>query len=123
MALMITLTLPYPPTTNNLFVNAGKGRNKSPGYRKWLQEAGLEIMAQRPRLASRKVTGPYTFALVAERPDNRRRDLGNLEKPVSDLLVSMGLIGDDCDAEQIELRWSGIAPKKPGRVHVTVSPI
>lgn len=123
MAPMICLTLPYPPTTNNLFVNVGKGRKKSTEYRAWLDRAGLEIMAQRPQLATRNIAGAYTFSLVAERPDRRRRDLSNLCKPVEDLLVSMGLLSDDSDAESIELRWSGIEPKKPGRVHVTVTPI
>jgi crossover junction endodeoxyribonuclease RusA len=123
MALMLTVTLPFPPSTNALW-RAVRGRNiKSEPYRKWEAEAMGIVMAERPRLNPHKVTGPYSISIVAERPDARRRDLGNLEKAASDLLVTMGLIHDDCDAERIELRWSGIAPKKPGRVHVTVSPI
>lgn len=117
---MLTLTLSYPPTTNNLFINAGKSRIRSPGYRAWLALAGGEIMAQRPRMATRKIDGPYTFSMIAERPDKRRRDLGNLLKPVEDLLVSHGLLSDDSACQRIELRWSDNPPVKPGRVHVTV---
>lgn len=123
MALMITLTLPYPPTVNNLFLNVGKARIKAPAYRSWLAQAGAEILQNRARLNARKVTGAYSFSLVAERPDKRRRDLGNLLKACEDLLVSHGLISDDSDAERIELRWSSNPPAKPGRVHVTVTPI
>lgn len=119
---MISVTLPYPPTTNNLFINQGKGRAKSPRYRAWLAEAGAEIMANGPRLNAHKISGPYNFFMIAERPDNRRRDLSNLCKPVEDLLVSMGLIADDSDAQSIEMRWSINPVVKPGRVHVTVTP-
>jgi Holliday junction resolvase RusA-like endonuclease len=38
-------------------------------------------------------------------PDKRRRDLGNLEKPISDLLQSLGVIDDDSNARAINLQW------------------
>jgi crossover junction endodeoxyribonuclease RusA len=51
------------------------------------------------------VTVVYTFA----RPDKRKRDLGNLEKAVSDILVKMGVIQDDSFIQKITLQW-GKAP-------------
>jgi len=104
--------LPYPPTTNNLFFNAGKRRVRSKGYDAWIEHALLEVRRQRPT----PIAGPYRLSLVAHRPDRRRRDLGNIEKPISDLLVKAGVIADDSDATRIMLTWSTEAPSKDGGV-------
>ena len=113
---MISLALSYPPTANNLFINQGKGRAKSPGYRHWLDLAMREIMAQRPA----KLSGAYVMTITAQRPDNRRRDVCNLEKPISDVLVKMGVVRDDSDAQRVTLQWSPDAPSKAARVHVQI---
>ena len=57
-----------------------------------------------------KVTGSYKLTILAVRPDKRRRDLGNLEKAVSDILVSTGVIEDDCLCEWLEIRWVDEGP-------------
>lgn len=112
---MTVLTIPYPPSTNRLW-RAVNGRNiKSDEYRKWLTEAGWHVNLQRPV----KITGAYTMRLEAQRPDLRRRDLGNLEKPVSDLLVACGVVSDDCDAQRITLEWAG--PNAVVGANVTVT--
>ena len=102
---MIELRLPLPPSTNHLYANvAGKGRVKSSRYRTWINAAGWCLKEQRPH----KVSGDYVLWLWCERPDGRRRDLGNLEKPVSDLLVEHGIVGDDSECVAIHLYWSGV---------------
>ena len=63
-----------------------------------------------------KVTGPYKLTILAVRPDKRRRDLGNLEKAVSDILVSVGIIEDDSLCEWLEIKWVQEGP--PCAVHV-----
>lgn len=109
----VRLSLPFPPTTNNLFVNVpGKGRVKSPTYRKWLSAASSECWGVKG------VLGRYHLTLTAERPDRRARDLSNLIKAVEDLLTHVGLIEDDYLAETILLSWAGDAPVKSARVHV-----
>lgn len=111
------LTLPYPPTTNNLYRNAGsKGRVKSEQYKRWLAEAAWLVRQQRPT----PVPGSYSLAIIADRPDRLRRDLGNIEKAISDLLKHAGVITDDSLAKSIVLAWSDAEPKKPGGVRVTV---
>ena len=98
----VELWMPYPVSANSLWRSV-KGRViKSSAYQAWLKEAGLEVMAQRPS----KIKGPYKITITAARPDRRRRDLGNLEKSVSDLLQSVGVIEDDCYAEMISMRWA-----------------
>lgn len=115
------ITLPYPPSTNRLW-RAVNGRNiKSAEYRRWLAEGWRADFAQRQVGETRvSVSGPYKLTIVADRPDNRRRDLGNLEKPVSDLLVALGVISDDCNAQEITLKWSEKPASRPAFVHVTV---
>lgn len=39
------------------------------------------------------------------RPDKRRRDVENLPKAISDLLVSQQVIGDDSMIERMVLEW------------------
>lgn len=113
----MTLSLPFPPTTNNLFRNVpGKGRVKSDAYKKWLAEAAWLVRQQRPT----PILGSYSLAIVADRPDRRARDLDNLTKAVGDLLKHAGVITDDHLAKSIVLAWSDAEPKKPGGVRVTV---
>lgn len=110
------IQLPFPPTTNNLFVNVGKRRVRSKGYDAWLTEAAAMIWQQRPA----KLAGPYQMTVTADRPDNRRRDLSNLIKSIEDLLVKCGIVADDSDARRIVLEWSDKAAAKPAFVHVLV---
>lgn len=101
---MIRMQLPMPPSVNALYRNVpGKGRVKTKRYHTWLQAAGWAIKEQKPG----KVEGPYRLWLYCGRPDNRRRDLANLEKAVSDLLVSHGVVEDDSKCAELHLYWEG----------------
>lgn len=97
----ITLTLPYPPSTNRLWTRTRKGMRKTDEYSAWIHTAGWEANAQ----GVGTMKGPYKLSIHAVRPDNRKRDLGNLEKGISDLLQRLGIIEDDCLAEEIYSRW------------------
>jgi crossover junction endodeoxyribonuclease RusA len=110
----IAFALPFPPSVNGLF--AGKGRRYcSRTYKAWKAAAA-------PFVPAGLIPGPYTLDLLFDRPDRRSRDLGNLEKAVSDLLVERGLVIDDSCCERITLAWSDAAPKRESVVHVTVTP-
>lgn len=101
---MIKIELPYPPTANNLFRNAGKSRVKTLAYNDWIKLASTRIKA-----GHRQNIGPYSIAIALKRPDNRRRDIANCEKAVSDLLVAHGVIKDDSLCERMTIAWdSGI---------------
>jgi crossover junction endodeoxyribonuclease RusA len=73
----------------------------------WREEAGWEIKQQ---VKGRKITGEYTLKVVAVKPDKRRRDLGNLEKAISDLLQEVGVIEDDYLCQEIHLMWADTGP-------------
>lgn len=94
--------LPYPPSVNTAFRNkAGGGRVRTKGYNAWRREAQAEILRQRPP----KVRGCYRLTIEATRPDNRKRDIDNLIKPVSDILVLGGIIEDDSLCLEVTARW------------------
>lgn len=99
---MISIDLPYPPSVNGLY--AGKDRRyTSPKYAEWKSKAA-QAMSSAPML-----DGPVRVTYTFTRPDKRKRDLGNLEKPVSDFLVKMSVIEDDCLIEEIKLKWGETA--------------
>jgi crossover junction endodeoxyribonuclease RusA len=116
---MKPLALPFPPSSNNLFATGKtRVRYRTQRYDSWIHEAGAEIMRQRPPKVSGPVILSYEFQ---EGQDKRKRDLGNLEKAVTDLLVSHGIIqGDDGSiVREIKLKWN---PDVEG-VRVTISSI
>ncbi len=84
--------VPVPPSTNNLYVNRAKGRSKSTEYRDWIATVSMRMMVLRPIN-----TGPFriTYTLMGGSDLNLGRDLGNIEKPLTDLLVSTKRICND----------------------------
>ncbi len=108
--------LPFPPSVNALYSNVPRvGRVKTPAYKSWIKEAGLRLNLQRPH----KVSGAVKLSIRAVPPDRRRRDLGNLEKAISDFLVDMGVIDDDSLIECQSSCW--VSDSLQG-ISVTVSP-
>jgi len=117
---MISLVLPYPPSVNQLYRNvAGRGRVKTDRYKTWLRAAGNELLATPPGDRA-PIIGPYILNVLAGRPDKRRRDLDNLLKATSDLLVKHGLIDGDHLAVSVTVAWS--EQVDPGRALVFVWP-
>lgn len=103
-----------PPSVNKAYVNSKedgqKGRFKSSAYKAWEKAAGTELEAQHPGY----VAGPYALTVRFGRV-NKQADLGNLEKPLSDLLVKHYVVKDDSLAQKIVLEWG----TSPG-VHIMV---
>lgn len=112
---MLTLTLPsLPPPLSACFKNVRRnGRAATERYTAWAIEALRALQDQR----AVGVAGPISVVYQFRRPDRRRRDLGNLEKAVSDLLVKARLIEDDSLIVDLRMMWGGDAP-----VTITISP-
>lgn len=107
-----TFKLPIPPSVNAMFANLpGRGRIKTSAYKSWITEAGWEVLRAKPKL----IKGRVMMAIYAGKTDNRRRDLDNLIKSVSDLMVSHGVIEDDSKVWDIRARW------EPGLEGLTVT--
>lgn len=86
---MIEIRLPFPPSTNNLFLNAPRGRVITPEYRAWKDHAGWELKAQRPPA----VTDRCTIEIHID--ERRQGDADNRAKAVLDLLVEGGVLRGD----------------------------
>ena len=98
----LALNIDAPPSVNAAYANVpGKGRVKTRAYREWKERAAWQVEAQRPG----RIEGAYRIKIAVRRA-SLRRDLGNFEKLISDLLVSCGVLDDDKHAEKIELSLS-----------------
>jgi Holliday junction resolvase RusA-like endonuclease len=87
--LPIILTLPRPPSVNNLFSTIGRKRVTSKRYKEWQTEAGWELQRQRPG----RITGEWQCDIAL--PIGTVADLDNLAKPILDLLVTHEVVPDD----------------------------
>ncbi len=96
--------IPFPPSTNNLFVNGrnGRGRFTSPAYKAWQAEAGLVVKAQ---AKGKRIAGTYAMEVRLVRPDARKRDASNYLKAVEDLFVWLGVVDDDSECQFVSAEW------------------
>lgn len=78
-------------------------------------------MAQRSKLSVRSIAGAYHLEIIANPPDRRRRDLGNLEKPISDFLTTVGIVEDDSLAQSILMKWANTMCLAPGKGEVLIA--
>jgi crossover junction endodeoxyribonuclease RusA len=99
-----TLTIPAPPSVNNLFSNSVRGRFKTPKYKAWLQEAGWRIREQMAADGCDRVPGRVVVMIGVERT-NLRADLDNQAKAVLDLLTAHHVIDDDRFVTGLVLAW------------------
>jgi crossover junction endodeoxyribonuclease RusA len=99
-----TVLIPFPISNNAIWRNFGSRTIKSERYRIWERAAAGDVRRQNPK----KIEGPYEIEIELERKDKRRRDLGNYEKSVSDLLVACGVVEDDCLAQRVTLSWGKV---------------
>ncbi len=102
---------------NSIWRNIGNNRTiKSKEYRVWEKLADSYAYLT-PRVT---FTEPVAVEYVFGRPDNRRRDVANLEKAVSDTLQRWKIISDDCLIHHLTLRWATDGEVSKGQVSVRV---
>jgi Holliday junction resolvase RusA-like endonuclease len=95
-----------PPPLSACFNNAkDSGRVKTKRYKDWIELASTETRRQLMLMFTLPITAPIAVTYSLVKPDNRKRDLGNLEKGLSDILVSTGIIEDDSLIEDLRLKW------------------
>lgn len=109
-----SLSLPFPPSTNNLFVTARFGRTtrrvSSPQAR-----AYAEAVAKRVRDlgALQAPAGELRAVIAAWLPDRRARDLDNLCKAPLDALVKAGVMVDDSLIVDLRIYRAGLDKANP----------
>ena len=87
------ITVPLPPTTNNLFINVpGRGRVKSPKYREWCEEVSSEF----ERLAVQTLFPvEVKITICGGKGFRSDSDIANREKGIIDAIVAAEKIPDD----------------------------
>lgn len=103
------LILPYPPSSNRLWIRTHHGMTRSAAYKSWIEECIILTIKHRHK----GVDGPYGLSIVAERPDKRRRDIDNLIAPVCDGLMHSAITPDDSLCQWIQASWSDAKPAVP----------
>lgn len=114
---MTVINLPFPISVNAMFADGKVRRHKSQRYADWVIEAGWALKSQRVI----PVRGPVTLMYeVQDGKDNRRRDIANLEKGCTDLLVEYGIIEADHDliVRELSMVWN----REVEGVRVTIVP-
>jgi len=102
---VVALTLPLPPSVNMAWINVpGKGRCRSPEYRRWHKLAFDELTLQHPG----RIAGRYAIVINVGRI-KRRCDLDNRIKCLSDLLSGV-VIDDDAMCERLSIGWADDVP-------------
>ena len=100
---MIVLELPLAPSVNALWKVGPKKLYKSSEYKSWLEEAGWMIKQQ----TKDTIDGEYAIHIRALKT-KKRRDLDNILKATSDLLVEMRVVEDDSLCMALAAEWSNI---------------
>lgn len=118
----LTIDMPLPPSTNNLFVNLkGGGRAKSSAYKAWINEARWHCItawrnAGKPEWPKDQPMQIH-FRLGIE---GRKRDCSNTLKAIEDVLCKELPVPDD--------RWNDFGSWQrdlniPGVARVTIAPL
>lgn len=114
----VVISLPMPPTTNNLFAGTGKRRYRTSEYNDWIKEAGYRLNTQRPPQTRERVS---LLIEIEEPKTEREMDFANREKATVDLLVKHLVIQGDSQryVRSLTMEW---APPEVQGVRVTVRP-
>jgi crossover junction endodeoxyribonuclease RusA len=94
------VTVAYPPSVNSMYRTFRGRMIISKVGRLWMAQAIKDIKAQSHGWF---VTGPTQLIVRAWMPDNRRRDIDNLLKPLLDSMTHAGVWKDDCQVHDLRI--------------------
>lgn len=96
---MIKLELPYPPSVNHYWRRVGARTLISRGGRAFRQ-AVCAILAD---YGAEPLAGPLVIDIRIHPPDNRRRDVDNVQKALLDALEKAGVYHDDSQIVRLSI--------------------
>lgn len=103
---MIELELPYPPSVNHYYRRVGPRTLISREGRRFRERVCAVLAAARlPRFE-----GPIRVEIEVYPPDERRRDIDNLQKSLLDALEHGGLYRDDSQIVKLEIERRDCVP-------------
>lgn len=113
---LMSVWVPFGPSTNNLYMNTGRSGTKSKAYAQWVKEAGWALK-QQPQ-AKRSFSGPVRLHMSLTNPRNVHADCSNYIKAVEDLIRHHGIIQGDDEryVRGVSVEWADPPAENPGVV-------
>lgn len=112
---------PYPPSVNRLYRKRPQGGMfKSSEWAAWFKATVRFMREQNAKV--KRFDGPVRVEYIVARPDNRRRDVTNLIKPLDDMLEDLGVVDNDCQIVDCRIAWDTESRVANGLM-VTVYPL
>lgn len=109
------IVLPYPPSVNHYLARNQRGGVRVKPEVKAFYWQVLVACRGKP-----KFSGKVAMDVSVWFPDNRQRDLGNLDKCLMDALIKAGVIVDDAWQWLPDVHWRAIGVEKGGKVVVKI---
>lgn len=100
---MIEITLPWPPSVNQMWRMFNNRLIISKVGREYRKAVADQVLIQR---ANKLIEEKIRVEIEAFRPDNRRRDLDNIFKGVLDGLTHAGVWKDDSQIVDLRIYWA-----------------
>lgn len=101
-----TFVLPYPPSVNHYWRHVGWRTLISREGRRYRKEVVALLAAQR----ARPMTGRLVVQVTVHPPDERRRDLDNVQKALFDALQEGGAFHDDSQIDELVIKRGTVIP-------------
>ena len=111
---MIEFELPYPPSVNHYF-RMVQGRMLISREGRLFRQRVCAILAAS---GVRAMAGPLALEIEVYPPDNRRRDIDNVQKALLDALQHGGLYEDDSQIVKLDIERRGCVSR--GRTIVRI---
>ena len=105
--MIITLKLPWPPSTNRYYRVVNNRAILSAHAREYRQQVQVLFGGNAP------LTGRLGIVIYAFPPDKRQRDLDNLLKQPLDALQAAGIYCNDGQIDQLMIRRQEARPDHP----------
>lgn len=113
----MNIELPYPPSGNHMWKHTKTGGHYlTEKARAYYLLVNFEIIKQGAQLG---IDQPMSVTCTLHPPDNRRRDMDNAWKVISDSLTRADLWEDDHLVRKLTLEWA--KPIKGGKVLVSLA--
>lgn len=117
MSKALTLTIGFPPSVNRYWRNV-KGKTLLSEDGRTYRANTLADVAEQMNGHARLGSARLRVEILANPPDNRKRDVDNLPKGILDSLAFARVFDDDSQIDELEIRRGEVV--RGGRVEVRI---
>ncbi len=110
------MDLPWPPSTNEIWRQAGRRVILSESYRLWKKQADMAVIANGCWRHRVRMPAAFTAEIMLDRARRRRgtSDVDNRIKAVLDWAQRVELVRNDAHCEDVRARWVDTAEAPHG---------